>query len=164
MAQQAQVTSPDLLSVLRTRAEQARIVEDAYGPVSVAQDTMLYWLARAAKQLREAADLKQVRIGAAINRDQSAVYRFEQAAAWPRDADLLVAGYAEELAFSPVEIWEEALRLWKADGAKTATVTQIDARMRRRRKPAEDEFAEAIESAPGPSRQRRAPARKRDAS
>lgn len=82
-----------------------------------AENSMLFWLARAAKELREAADRKQVHIAASIDKDQSTIYRFEQARAWPRQADLIVAGYADDLDIDDARtIWRRALELWEAEG------------------------------------------------
>lgn len=116
----ATATAPDLLSVLRTRKTQAQQVEAAYGPaVAVERDAMLYWLARAAKQLREAAGRKTIHIAARANGeeavDQSTIWRFEQARAWPKKPDEMVQAYAEDLDVDPFLVWEEALRLWRDD-------------------------------------------------
>ena len=93
---------------------------------------MRYWLARAAKQAREAAGpVKQVRIAAAADKDQSTIYRFEKPeepqTSWPQETDLYVAAYAEELGIEPIELWEQALRMWRNAG-KQATVTELTAR------------------------------------
>lgn len=98
-----------------------------YAPPTVAGDTMLYWLARAAKDAREAAGRKQVHVGAEVNRDQSAIYRFEQANAWPRNPDLILAGYAQDLDISPLDLWQRALDMWR-DSGEVATVAEISAR------------------------------------
>lgn len=84
-------------------------------------DTMSYWLARAAKQLRVAAERKQVHIAAAADRDQSTVYRFEQGASFPRDTDRLIAAYAKELDITALEIWQMALHMWQAGGTESDT-------------------------------------------
>lgn len=82
-------------------------------------DTMIYWLARAARELREGAEppRKQVHVAAALSIDQSTVYRFEQGESWPRQTDAVVAAYAEDLDIDDArEIWELALRMWKEHG------------------------------------------------
>jgi transcriptional regulator with XRE-family HTH domain len=84
-------------------------------------NTMLFWLARVARQLRTQAGCKQVEIAAALSRvgehtDQSTVYRFEQARAWPRSPETLIAAYAEELEVDAREIWALAIALWQEHG------------------------------------------------
>lgn len=79
---------------------------------------MLYWLATAAKQLREEAGRKQVHIAASLSTDQSSIYRFERTDTWTRDPDLLIAAYADDLDIEdPREIWELALTMWREQGA-----------------------------------------------
>jgi hypothetical protein len=81
-------------------------------------NTMLYWLANTARQLREDKDRKQVHIAAALSTDQSSIYRFEQGKTWTRDPDRLVAAYADDLDIEdPREIWELALRRWREEGS-----------------------------------------------
>jgi transcriptional regulator with XRE-family HTH domain len=83
----------------------------------MAADTMIHWLAAAAKRLREERRRKQVHIAAALSIDQSSVYRFEAGNNWPRDPDAMIAAYAEDLDIDdPREIWEMALELWRAEG------------------------------------------------
>lgn len=78
---------------------------------------MLYWLATAAKQLREQHGRKQVHIAASRSTDQSSIYRFENADTWTRDPDLLIAAYADDLDIEdPREIWELALKMWREQG------------------------------------------------
>lgn len=75
---------------------------------------MLYWLAQAAKQAREAAGRKQVHVAASANKDQSSIYRFEAAQGWSRDTDLILAAYADDLDIDPrdpnLERWREGGR------------------------------------------------------
>lgn len=81
---------------------------------------MLHWLARAAKRLREHAGRKQVHIAAALDRDQSTIYRFEQNGmpdgpffGWPGETDAYIAAYADDLGIQdPKEIWKLALEMW----------------------------------------------------
>lgn len=142
---QAEVTSPDLLEVLRSRTEQARAMRDTYRPAHMAQDTMLYWLAKVAKDAREAAGRKQVHIAAEIDRDQSAVYRFEQGLAWPRDVDLLVAGYAADLDISPMDIWDKALQMWREQGSAATVEDLAERRETKRRKTSSEAFGDVFE-------------------
>jgi hypothetical protein len=89
-----------------------------------ADGTMMYWLATAAKRLRETAGRKQVHVAATMNKDQSTVYRFEQRRTVPQELDLFVAAYADDLNISPIEIWDQALELWRAS-EKQATVAEL---------------------------------------
>lgn len=82
---------------------------------------MIFWLARAAKEIRDQQERKQVHIAAAIDVDQSTVNRFEQGENWPRDPDLLVRGYAEDLDIDPQDLWAEALKMWReSEGSNNA--------------------------------------------
>lgn len=93
-----------------------------------ANGTMLYWLAIAAKELRERAGRKQVHIAASMSKDQSTVYRFEQGGSVPRDLDVFIAAYADDLEINPSQIWERALELWKQDGQEATVEELITAR------------------------------------
>lgn len=146
----ARAAAPNLLEKLRSREAQARGLTLAYAPATLARNTMLYWLARAAKQARDAAGRKQVHIAASIDRDQSVVYRFEQGTAWPRNPDLLVSGYADDLDVPPIEIWKQAITLWEADALSPADVAA-----------AEEAARAAEEAARASAEQRRASGRRR---
>lgn len=104
----------DLLGVLRERQAQAGAFGACHAAAVASPDAMLYWLARAAKEAREAAGRKQVHIAAEADRDQSTIYRFEQAAGWPRITDRIVAAYAADLDVEPIDVWEQALRMWRS--------------------------------------------------
>jgi len=73
---------------------------------------MLYWLAQTCREARLAAGRKQVHIGASADVDQSTVNRFENAVAWPRNADRLVEAYAADLELEPIDLWQAALSRW----------------------------------------------------
>jgi len=107
---QANASLPELLS---QRQAQARIDSGAYLHAVADEATMLYWVALACRSARESAGRLQVHIGASANVDQSTINRFEKHIAWPRDADKLVAAYAEDLGIEPIQLWREALRLWQ---------------------------------------------------
>jgi len=81
----------------------------------MAEDTMIYWLAQVAGEAREEADIKHVRIAAALNVDQSTISRFEKGEAWPRDADAVIQAYAEELEIDPRVLWRKGLERWMAE-------------------------------------------------
>jgi hypothetical protein len=78
------------------------------------QDEMLTWLARAARELREAKGRKLVHVAASWGKSESSVWRFESATGWPERPDGLIAAYADDLDMDPREIWATALRLWDA--------------------------------------------------
>ena len=84
----------------------------------------MFWLAVAAKELREAAGRKQVHIAASMSKDQSTVYRFEQGGSVPRELDVFVAAYADDLDIKPSQVWARALELWRQSGEE-ATVTEL---------------------------------------
>jgi transcriptional regulator with XRE-family HTH domain len=75
-------------------------------------------LAETARTAREKAGLKQVRIAAALNVDQSTVYRFEQGR-WPRDPEAMIRAYAEETETAESELWREAVKRWEATNGRT---------------------------------------------
>ncbi len=109
----AAATQPNLLDFLRERTAQARETGAAYAATSVpGNDSMLVYLAQAAREAREAGDRMLVHVGASANMDQSAISRFEQASAWPRDPDKIIAAYADDLDITPLDIWKAALVLW----------------------------------------------------
>lgn len=110
--------APFSVPTFRERRAQARVSSDLYAAPVVAEDTMIHWLALAAKQAREAAGRKQVHVAAAMDKNQSTVYRFEQGLSWPRDTELFVAAYAEDLDLDPLFLWESALELWRTRGAR----------------------------------------------
>lgn len=115
----AQQTAPDLLGALRKRQAQAREVGAAYLAPVAERDTMLFWLAEAAKQARATAGRKQVHVAASADMDQSSIWRFEEKrAAWPRNTDMVIGAYAEDLDIDPLDLWETAIQLWRADRAR----------------------------------------------
>lgn len=115
--------TPDLLEILSRRRAQAEPDFDAYPP-PMAEGTMTFWLAAAAKELREAAGRMHVHVAASMSKDQSTVYRFEQGNTVPRDLNLFIAAYADDLDIKPIQIWERALDLWRKSGEQ-ATVAEL---------------------------------------
>lgn len=101
-----------LLDVLRERQAQAHAHGAAYLASVADQDSMVYWLSRACKAARLAAGRKQVHVAASADTDQSTIARFERSGTWPRDPDLIVSAYAEDLEIGAIDLWQEALRLW----------------------------------------------------
>lgn len=105
---------------------QAQEAPTAYGPLIVAEgDSMVYWLAKAAKELRETKGRLQVHVGASASRDQSTIWRFEQGAKWPRDPDRIVAAYADDLRVHPSEIWQRAVELWTETDLREKTGQEL---------------------------------------
>jgi len=92
---------------------------------------MLFWLAQAAKSARKTAGRRQIHVAASgVGKDQSTVNRFEKAGAWPRNPDQMVQQYADDLDIDPLDIWAEALRLWRAHrddegGGARETLTRL---------------------------------------
>lgn len=77
---------------------------------------MLFWLAQAAREARNAAGRRQVHVAASTIKgvDQSTIARFEKHTAWPRDPDATIRAYADDLDVAPVELWSAALEMWRA--------------------------------------------------
>lgn len=119
---QATNAVPDLLGVLAARQRQAQGECGTYLALVPNQDRMLFWLAKACKEARLAADRKLVHVAASANRDQSTLFRFEKGEGWPRETDQFIAAYADDLDIDPIQIWETAIQMWKADAASNPTV------------------------------------------
>src|SRR5215831_13213490 len=69
------------------------------------EGTMTYWLAVAAKEVRQRARRKPVHVAARLDRDQNTIYRFESHVVLPHKLDMFIAAYAEECGVRPTEIW-----------------------------------------------------------
>ena len=79
--------------------------------------TMLYWLARACRELREAADVKPGDVAAVVRIDTGTVYRFEKAERLPHKIDQLIAAYAYLCGIDDGrEIWQTAVEDWMTKG------------------------------------------------
>lgn len=77
---------------------------------------MIGWLAYVCATRRIEGRRKQVHVAASLGVDQRTIGRFESALAWPRDADLIVAAYADDLDIDARHVWSEAINLWLRDG------------------------------------------------
>jgi hypothetical protein len=102
---------------------------------------MVTYLARAAREARDAAGRKPYHIAASPpgrkSADPSTVWRFEHDEAWPRNADEMIDLYAADLGIEPIELWTRALELWRAD----QLTPEEDA----------DQLLDEIESEPAPA-------------
>lgn len=78
-------------------------------------ETMIEWAAVAAKLARQAADppIKQSRIAAELDVDQSTIARFESGK-WPADPDRMLAAYAQVCGIEggALAFWATAAELW----------------------------------------------------
>lgn len=77
-------------------------------------DPLLRHLGEVAREAREKAGVKQVRVAANLEVNQETISRFERGRAWPRNPERFVAAYAQEVHANALELWEEALRRWRA--------------------------------------------------
>lgn len=116
------------------------------------EGTMLYWLKRAATELRTDRERRMVHVAASMDADQSTIWRFEHEDSWPQRPDLLVAAYADDLGISPMAIWARALALWEASGA----VSDIHDLMQYEKERAANRMTAATGKARRASRRRRA--------
>lgn len=114
MAATALDTTVSLLDVLRERQAQAQAHGVTYGAPVADTDSMLFWLSRALTDARKAAERKQVHVAASASVDQSTLARFEKGISWPRNPETFVDAYADDLGISAIDLWEEAIRQWRA--------------------------------------------------
>jgi hypothetical protein len=86
-------------------------------PEAPAGQRFLYWLAEAAKRLREEAGVRPETVASIMDVGIHRIDRFEKAENWPRDPDRLMAAYATATGLQdPREIYQRALELWHAHG------------------------------------------------
>ena len=69
-------------------------------------------MAYAAKQARTEAGIKQVRVAAFLDVDQSTIARFEAGRGWPEDLGRTLQAYEGAGCGAALDIGLEALRLW----------------------------------------------------
>lgn len=117
---------------------------------------MLFWLTRAARDARIAAGRLQVHVAASANVNQSTIDRFEKGGAWPRDTDRFVNAYADDLDIEPVQLWDEALRLWREHLADRDGAATIASEGQRAVRDLADAAGTTARSPRAPSRRRRA--------
>lgn len=84
---------------------------------------MLYWLAVTCRKHRDVQGVKQSRVAALLDADQTTVTRFEQGVVWPRDADKTVTAYSEALNIDARRLWQEAIELWRKHGTEPNPAT-----------------------------------------
>lgn len=75
---------------------------------------MTYWLARAARELRESSGGNITQIAADHGVREVSVSRFERGLHVPKYLDAMIETYANETGHDPQEFWERALQLWDA--------------------------------------------------
>ena len=86
------------------------------GPTPAGQ-RFLYWLAEAAKQLREHAGVRPETVASIMDVGIHRIDRFEKAENWPRDAERLLAAYAQAVNLEDArDIYQRALDLWYEHG------------------------------------------------
>lgn len=90
-------------------------------------DGMLYHLGQSLREQRKARKVKLVRVGAALDKSEASLSRFESGKTWPNDLDAAINAYADELDITPLEIWTAALAHWKAADRPKEVERQIAA-------------------------------------
>jgi hypothetical protein len=75
---------------------------------------ILELIGRVARARRLERGIKLVRVGAAADKSEGSLARFEAGRNW-QELDRVVSAYAEEVGMSPYELWREALDLWERD-------------------------------------------------
>jgi hypothetical protein len=77
--------------------------------------SLLWHLARHARDLRHKAHAKPIDIAVLARVDLSTVYRFEGVKGWPRSIEALIVAYGMVSGIRPVDIWQTALDGWERD-------------------------------------------------
>lgn len=80
------------------------------------EGTMLHWLGLAARDARERAGRLQVHVAASMGVNQITISRFERGERWPRNVDVILAAYADDLDIDARDIWADALARWLEQG------------------------------------------------
>jgi transcriptional regulator with XRE-family HTH domain len=81
------------------------------------EHTLLYWLGQTVREEREQRNRLQVHVAASVGVSQRTVARFESGVAWPRDPELLVEAYGDDLGVDPADLWERAIVRWRKESA-----------------------------------------------
>lgn len=74
---------------------------------------MVAHLGHALRELRKAHKVRLIEIAYPLRKSEASMSRFEGGRVQPVDLDAVVNAYATELGLEPLEIWAEALRLWR---------------------------------------------------
>lgn len=74
---------------------------------------MLDYLGQAARAAREQAGLRQIDIATTADVSHVTISEFERGGGWPERLDEILVAYAEETGCEQVDLWEEALELWR---------------------------------------------------
>lgn len=81
--------------------------------LSAGPRSLLPYLGAAARDARRRHGCKQIEIALRIGCSEHSITNFERGYHWPRNPDLTVQGYADELGLDPFDIWREALARWE---------------------------------------------------
>lgn len=76
---------------------------------------MMFWIRVAAKEIRQEHGHSPARIAAERDVRESTVTRFEAGTTMQVDEDRMIAAYARVCGMEPIEFYERALALWRAD-------------------------------------------------
>jgi hypothetical protein len=120
--------SAEMHAILPLREAQARSYGAAYSApkVSAQEDSLMFWLGRVARQVREDSERMAVHIAAAVYVTESTISRFETGQTVPRKLDEIIAAYAAEADRAPAEIWGEALDAWNESRRSAAKAGSTD--------------------------------------
>lgn len=97
-------------------------------PSSPAGRRLLYWLAKACKEARQAKNVKVEHVAVLAGLSVDSVRRFERAETWPQDPDGLMAAYAELCGIEDaLDLYQRALDLWREHGQRPLVGRRDDA-------------------------------------
>lgn len=92
--------------------------EPATSTATTDRRTILYWIARTCRELRDRRNIHVRDIAAVVQVDQGTVYRFEKAERMPQKVDQIVAAYAYLCGVDDGrDLWATAIHDWKTKGA-----------------------------------------------
>jgi hypothetical protein len=84
------------------------------------EDRMMWWIARTAREAREAAGRLKSHVAAELAADQTRIGRFETGEMREIDVDEIVNAYSRDLDLAPCELWRRAVDSWCAANGSTA--------------------------------------------
>lgn len=79
---------------------------------------ILPYLAKACREARLGAHVRQLDIATRLDVSETTVGRFERGRHWPHRTDEIVAAYADEIGLPAVELWTRALATWGLEGGR----------------------------------------------